>query len=310
MRLRAIVVATLLAACAPAVEDDVTDQASDELGDEKGDRVMAPSAPVFYRVERDTRRCAAPGCGGWYVARVGRATTTCADGTAADRCYVMELDLAAVGLSDEEERAATADAATLILRGKVQTRSVEAGRFGVLAVDEAFRAATPVAATPTLYQLSDRGVRCIAAACFSMIAEKLNSTVNVTLSGLGGSLAPRVSDELALGPVLVTGPWRTVADGGRVLEPTSLWTRVEAADPARCEVDIDCEATGYSRPVASASDCYCPTCADAVVNRATAESNRRSWELSCSNVRLACSGATCTAPRAVACQASRCAVVE
>ena len=91
---------------------------------------------------------------------------------------------------------------------------------------------------------------------------------------------------------------------------TSLWTRVEAADPARCEVDADCEATAYSRPVASPADCYCPTCADAVVNRATAESNRQSGERSCANVRLACSGVACTVPRAVACRASRCAVVE
>ena len=309
MRFSVLLVATLLAACAASM-DDVA-QLDDEHGDEKGDRVMAPTAPVFYRIARDTRRCAAPGCGGWLVSRVGRASTTCADGSTADACYVASLDLARVGLSPDEERATTADASALILRGKVRTRA--AGT--VLEVEEAFRAATPPADTPTIYQLSDRGVRCIAAPCFSMVAAKLNSTVTVTLSDLSGPLAVQASDELAVGPVLVTGPWRTVKSAGpagdaRVLDVTSVWTRVEPADPARCTVDADCEATAYSRPVASPADCYCPTCADGVVNRATAEANRQSWERSCSNVRLACSTNTCVAPRAVSCIASRCAVAE
>ena len=285
-----LALATLLAACAPA---DPLDELAAE--DAKADRLMAPTAPTFYTAARDGK--------GWLVQRVGRATTTCADGSAAPACRATGLDLAALGLAVEEERAALDAPATLILRGKLRAT-------GVLVVDEAFR--NPSAApAPTLYQLSDRGLRCIAAPCFGLIAEKLNSTVQVTLSGLEGARAAEVEDELAFGPVLVTGSWRTVknagpAGDGRLLAPAQLWTRLEPADPARCSVDADCAATAYARPVASPADCYCPDCEDGVVNRASAEAYRGSWERHCANVRLACGGEACVAPRAVACVAARC----
>jgi hypothetical protein len=266
--------ATVVVACAPAIDEFEAE------ADGKADRVMAPVAPTFYSLESDGK--------GWLAARVGRASTTCADGSVAARCPVSAPDLGD-------------DLTGLIVRGRI-------ARDGTLVVDEAFRNPAPAPAA-TLYQLSDRGLRCAAAPCFTMIAEKLNSTVNVTLSGLAGDLADRVAGELAAGPLLVAGAWRTTSDGGRVLAPAQLWSRVEP-DPARCSVDSDCEATAYSRPVATAAECFCPSCEDAVVNRATAEANRRSWEEQCAGVRLACGGAACVPAPRVACVASRCAVAE
>ena len=98
------------------------------------------------------------------------------------------------------------------------------------------------------------------------------------------------------------------AGDGRVLEPTQLWTSVAAANPSSCKADSDCTATPYSRFVASPVDCYCPTCADGVVNRETEATNQESWERSCANVRLACGGEACVAAPAARCVASRCAV--
>jgi hypothetical protein len=265
--------ATLVVACAPAIDETEVE------ADGKADRVMAPVAPTFYSLESDGK--------GWLAARVGRASTTCADGSSAARCpvSVAELD----------------DPTGLIVRGRI-------ARDGSLVVDEAFRNPAPAPAA-TIYQLSDRGLRCAAAPCFAMIAEKLNSEVEVTLSGLSGALGDRAAGELASGPVLVAGAWRTTSDGGRVLAVAQLWSRVDA-DPARCSVDADCEATAYSRPVASPAECFCPDCEDGVVNRATAAANRRSWEEHCAGVRLACGGTACVPAPRVACVASRCAVAD
>lgn len=305
----ALVIAAALAACAPADDDGIVIDGPSEADDDvKGDRAAAPES-AYYAVTRDTRRCAAPGCGGFWVARVGRAKTTCADGSSADRCYVADLDVARLALDDGEASALRAEPARLILRGGFATR---AGVGAVLAVKEAYRGAA-TALPATVYTLSDSGVRCFAAPCFSLLAAKLNSTVRVELSGLEGSLAEAVREELAVGPVLVAGSWRTVkgagpAGDGRVLAPAQLWTAVAAQNPASCKADSECVATAYSRFVASPAECYCPTCEDGVVNRETEAKNRESWERSCANVRLACGGEACVAAPAARCVASRCAV--
>lgn len=303
-----MVAAALLAACAPAEDGIGSDAAAEADDDAKGDRAVAPDA-AFYAVERDPRQCAAPGCGGFWVQRVGRKSTTCADGSGADRCYVADLDVARLALDDAEASALRAEPARLILRGGFATRP---GVGAVLAVKEAYRGAE--AALPaTIYALSDSGVRCSAAPCFSLLAAKLNSTVRVELSGLEGSLAAAVHDELAVGPVLVSGSWRTVKDAGpagdgRVLAPAQLWTAVTAQNPASCKDDSECVATAYSRFVASPAECYCPACEDGVVNRATLSRNRESWERHCAGVRLACGGEACAAAPVARCVAARCSV--
>jgi hypothetical protein len=62
----------------------------------------------------------------------------------------------------------------------------------------------------------------------------------------------------------------------------------------------------YSRFVASPADCYCPSCEDGILNRATAQTNQASWERHCSNVRLACDGGACAAASGTRCEAARC----
>jgi uncharacterized protein DUF6748 len=68
------------------------------------------SAPSYYTLRRDLRRCAAPRCGGFFVARANLPLTRCADGRVRAECYVAELDLATLGLSEEQEGELRADA--------------------------------------------------------------------------------------------------------------------------------------------------------------------------------------------------------
>src|SRR5438094_405510 len=58
---------------------------------------------TFYVVTRpDLRRCMFPLCGGFYVKRVNRSTTRCADGTYAAECRVGDVDYSALRLDENE----------------------------------------------------------------------------------------------------------------------------------------------------------------------------------------------------------------
>lgn len=91
-------------------------------------------ATPAYEVEHDQRRCAAPLCGGFWVREVGQPTTTCADGSVADACYVAEIDWSRGLISPGRQRrvtdAAYRDAARI--RGRLRTRPVMGVDIGVL----------------------------------------------------------------------------------------------------------------------------------------------------------------------------------
>jgi|GEM_PF-3572211 len=47
----------------------------------------------YFTVEQDTRRCAFPLCGGFWLTSANEDHTVCADGSVAQRCYVAEIDV-------------------------------------------------------------------------------------------------------------------------------------------------------------------------------------------------------------------------
>ncbi len=63
------------------VEDDVGALAAAEVA----------VADLFIATHPDYRRCAAPMCGGHFVARVNTSVTRCADGTWQEECHMFEL---------------------------------------------------------------------------------------------------------------------------------------------------------------------------------------------------------------------------
>src|SRR5688572_20364803 len=93
----ALTCSLLLSACAG--ETEIDDLAGDEA-DLSAD-VASSSQSTYFTVRPDYRRCVSPLCGGKWVAEVNKDKTRCADGRKADECYVAELDLAGLGLSDD-----------------------------------------------------------------------------------------------------------------------------------------------------------------------------------------------------------------
>jgi hypothetical protein len=201
MRFRSVLLLLpLVAACAQAGDVAAPDADDIELqsptGDAKADSAVAAVAAqsaTYYAVQLDQRKCAAPGCGGFFVHRVNFARTKCADGHYHDVCYVADLGLEnGVGLDADEVAAFRIDVTQgrALVRGTIGSATFGAQTLGVFQPTEAWRAATDVAPTGTFYKVTDRHVQCVAAPCPTYMQTKLNSTQvdridDIDLTGAG-----------------------------------------------------------------------------------------------------------------------------
>lgn len=306
-----VAMALCASACAPA-EDEVDPTAVDDI-------TAMPQGLFYAQVRHDTRRCVSPLCGGSWVDAVQRASTVCVDGRSAPECYVAEVDWSGSGLNDAEVDDLTSHG--YLVRGKIVPRAFGSfGTLGVFVVTEAWRAATDGAAAGTFTMNRDNGVRCVRAPCFSIASQRLNSTVQNTLSSIVFSAVPGVEPALVRGAgeqlhasgVIVAGSWRTASNGGRALTPTQFYLRAaEGVTPERfCVSDADCVRTTYTREVTSPTECYCPLCPTAVVNAATAASYAASYDrLRCASRVGRCPVPPCAAPPPVGCRQHACGSV-
>src|SRR5678816_3300906 len=64
------------------------------------DAVTNSEAYTFFEVTKDLRRCAFPGCGGWFISRLNSGTTRCHNGQNATACYTPVLDLSLIHISE------------------------------------------------------------------------------------------------------------------------------------------------------------------------------------------------------------------
>lgn len=220
-----VVAAAGLIGCAvdatPVDESDATEQGASSANNS-----------TYLKIRPDLRRCASPGCGGYWVSRVNRPSTQCVDGSFHSECYVAELDGAATGLTLDELRTAT------VLRGDIKAKVIgTVGTFGSLAVREAWKPATKDAAVGTFYRVLDLGIRCVRAPCFSFAADKLNYAASTTLSSFAGAHGAEVGAELGEHKVLATGTVQSVRGGGRALNVTQYWTPVVHG---ACAATSDC----------------------------------------------------------------------
>jgi hypothetical protein len=139
---------------------------------------LSPGGAVEYvLLRRDTRRCAAPRCGGFFVRRVNHLTTLCSDGSRAEECYVADLDLAALGLSAEQEARVEADPDAFMLRGELSSEVTEAGEFGRFDVSEAWQGHSDLEPRGAFVRVRDTGLVCITTPCLSLTAELLERQV-------------------------------------------------------------------------------------------------------------------------------------
>lgn len=132
------------------------------------------SEPSYFTLRRDLRRCAAPRCGGFFVERVNRPSTRCADGRRRAECYVAELDLAALGLSEQQEVELRSDAERFLVQGGIGALAGAAPELGRLAVSEAWRGQADAPVPGAFLRAKNEGIVCITSPCPSFSAQTLN----------------------------------------------------------------------------------------------------------------------------------------
>jgi hypothetical protein len=134
-----------------------------ELGGELSTRSRS-----YVTLRRDTRRCAAPKCGGWWVQDVNRATP--------NEQYVSRLDFASSSLSDLAQHDVTyAPDGEVVLFGKLGL--TDASDTRPFLVSAGWRGMPGVSAVgATFYRVQSVEIRCITAPCPTLKATRLNST--------------------------------------------------------------------------------------------------------------------------------------
>lgn len=183
--------------------------------------------PSYFIVRRDTRRCAFPTCGGFFVAAVNQSVTQCARGSFEKECYVPTLDFSYYEASVDAEP---------IVQGGMDisfetTRVVLLGTYrpaiqgmGTLRVQMAWVANETHQITGGFYDARVNGIVCIAAPCPSYDQELLNRGSVMPFHGFDFDAVPEhASDGTYTTPALNSTEGLVVA-GENVIE--------EAAGPA------------------------------------------------------------------------------
>lgn len=189
------------AACAaPASPSD------EPANDSQSTYDVAAANYAYFEIWADLRKCPSPACGGWFVSRLNRSTTTCVDGKVATSCYTPVLDWSATGLTDDQQapfldacyRSATSSSVYAIVRGEFaqtnDTPNPDLGRFLVL---EAWVAEGDSVADGTFVRLQDNGLRCFVAPCPSLTEQTLNKSSTAKISALNWSPSGLDADQIA-----------------------------------------------------------------------------------------------------------------
>ncbi len=147
------------------------------LGEDTAENAEAVTTATYFTARSDVRRCAAPACGGFFVAAVNQAQTECADGSLQDECYVSELDLSAFRYNAFGQSAlrdaigARREDTRVVLFGDL----AQGGNgFGSLIVRSAWIAPQRVAIVGEFYKAKFNNLVCVVAPCPSFSAETLN----------------------------------------------------------------------------------------------------------------------------------------
>jgi hypothetical protein len=159
----------------------------DELvGEAAGSQALdgaVDGAYTYFGITADLRRCPSPLCGGWFLARVNRATTSCHDGRPAATCYTPVLDWSDANLSaaqqakllDASSRDAGSGDVYAIVRGRfARTNSTPQPTTGRFVISEAWVAEGTGTPDGTFVRIVDNGVRCFVAPCPSVTETTLN----------------------------------------------------------------------------------------------------------------------------------------
>lgn len=266
MKTRLIVTALVVAgvtACTDGTVDEFAAEDTSELADGKAD---VGGTYTFFQVTRDQRRCVSPLCGGYWVSRVNRSTTKCADGAYAASCYVAEIKWDGLGLAADTVDAVNGaiGAGHVLLRGTVASKDFggQFGKLGEFRPTEAWIGQGPNAPSGPFAMIEETGVRCIAAPCNFWREKKLNGSATASLAELGWDAAEadderigRAINEIFERNLIIAGDRYTVRGPGGTAKArtvTQFYTR--ARDAKACFVG------GCSGQVCSDRDDVITTC--------------------------------------------------
>lgn len=224
-----------------------------------------PLSQEYYEVERDTRRCAAPRCGGYFLNALNQSETLCFDGSQAERCYVAEIGF--TGLET-----ASFDPNVDLVRGTLEPLGPgTAEGFARLVANEGWSAATVsevvVEGSFTYFRVADNGIRCVTTPCFSITAESLNLELNGDISttdfsnidfddaGLNETQQQQATSALIAGNLIVDGlavPDLGQAGIGTALKVSKVFLPISSA---ACVADADCDAGQWCRVQTAIASC-------------------------------------------------------
>lgn len=212
-------------------DKDQHDGSADAAGLARGEVVVAS---YFIVTRPDLRKCAAPACGGHFVAFVNSRVTRCANRTWADECHVFELDLSQLELDAELEtkaRAALVDGRALV-RGELE--QVDTGApwpADVLVASELWIGSTGNQPKGHFSRVDDTGVQCVTFPCGTIWERSLNTRLADPLTGVDlaatGASADEVEaarEELGASGLLVVG------EHGVVEGPAGVMSRLDVSE--------------------------------------------------------------------------------
>lgn len=257
------------AACTTTeVEDDL---AGEEHDGEAGKADGSDETFTYFTITPDYRRCVAPLCGGFWVSRVNRAKTTCADGSKAEACYVAELDDSVLGVTGSELLRGGIYAETALVRGEiVDNVHADWGNLGRFVASEGWQAGAAAGSADGIWvKVEQTGIRCFAAPCADKSEKKLNSVLHAMISELDFAPSGATDGEIEAayaallpesgpGGLIIAGDRYTDRVDGRTAKArtvTQFWTRIQAGDPGQ-DGGGACVVTGCSGQVCAEEDVF------------------------------------------------------
>ncbi|MBL8683558.1 MAG: nuclease A inhibitor family protein [Myxococcales bacterium] len=229
-RLAAGLVAAVAVAACGAPELDGADEATDEA---------RTTGEQYFSVRRDTRRCAAPLCGGFWLSRVGAASTLCGDGRRMAECYVPELAVSGVSAAqlDFVRSSVHHSAKRVFLRGRLEATRANATQAWVAP-------ATAASMTSTL-RLAYRPTCAPNQRCAGSVSEALSNGRTTILANIDLSRASGTAEEITAATTaattsigIITQATLSATAGGNVLRVNDFATPVVGDTGGLCAADL------------------------------------------------------------------------
>ena len=175
---------------------------------------VRPGQSYLIVTRQDFRKCAYPMCGGYFVKAVNKPRTRCADGTLQAECHAVQLNVRALGWTDDQR--ATFDAqfaqGQALVRGHLEPAPAGFYTADQLTITEAWSAQGKNKPMGAFFGVKSTGIVCITTPCPSLAATKLNTlnpptnpSLDLTPSGVGDEALQAAYEALNTTGILSSG---------------------------------------------------------------------------------------------------------